>query len=156
MAGLVRARLAQAGAGSGSEPAGAQLTVRGAAIGMLALFFFGALAAAWLHADLLTGLSFCAGVILAVRLVRRELLPIIVVMPPAIFVLAVGLVQVCTVQGKTLHAMVLSVLEGTLIVLAGSALWMFGGMAVGITVAVRRGLLLSVRELRAALRGARR
>jgi hypothetical protein len=154
--GLVSSRLAQAGARSGTDTARARLTVRGAATGMFALFFFGALAAAWLHADVLTGLSFCAGVIVAVRLVRRELLPTVVVMPPAIFVLAVGLVQVCTVQGKTPHAMVLSVFEGTLIVLAGSALWLFGGMAVCVTVAIRRGLLLSIGELRAALRAARR
>ncbi len=152
---MVRSRLARQRASAGREADRAHLTVRGAAIGMLALFFFGALAAAWLHADVLTGLTFCAGAILAVRLVRRELLPIVVVMPPAIFVIAVGLVQVCTVQGKTLHAMVLSVLEGSLIVLAGSALWLFGGMAVCVTVAIRRGLLPSLGELRAALRAAR-
>jgi hypothetical protein len=153
---LARSRLAQARAGAGQEADRAHLTVRGAAVGMFALFFLGALVAAWLHADVLTGLTFCAGAIVAVRLVRCELLPIVVMMPPAIFVLAVGLVQIFTVQGKTLHAMVLSVLEGSLIALAGSALWLFGGMAVCITLAVRRGLLPSISDLRAALRAARR
>jgi hypothetical protein len=124
--------------------------------GMFAVFFAGGLAGAWLHADVLTGLSFCTGAVLAVRLVRRELLHLVVVMPPAIFVLAVVLVQVCTVQGKTLHAMVLSVLEGTLIMLADGALWLFGGMAACVALACARGLRASVAELRMALRASRR
>jgi hypothetical protein len=77
-------------------------------------------------------------------------------MPPANFVLAVVLVQVCTVQGKTLHAMVLSVLEGTLIVLADVALWLFGGMAACVALAYARGLRRSVAELRMTLRASKR
>jgi hypothetical protein len=123
---------------------------------MFAVFFAGALAGAWLHADVLTGLSFCIGAVLAVRLVRRELLHLVVVMPPAIFVLAVVLVQVCTAQGKTLHAMVLSVFEGTLIALADGALWLFGGMAACVALAFSRGLLRSVADLRTTLRASRR
>jgi hypothetical protein len=123
---------------------------------MFALFFLGALLAAWLHAGLLTGLSFCLGAILAVRLVRRELLHFVVAMPPAIFLLAAGLVQICTAAGKTLHAMVLSVFVGTLVTLAGSAIWLFGGMAACVALALSRGMLQSLADLRAALRAARR
>jgi hypothetical protein len=123
---------------------------------MFGVFFASALAGAWLHADLLTGLGFCVGAVLAVRLVRGEVLHLVVVMPPAIFVLAVVLVQVCTAQGKTLHSMVLSVIEGSLITLADGALWLFGGMAASVALAFSRGLLRSVTELRTTLRASRR
>ena len=48
------------------------MTARGAVLAMLALFFFGTLAADWLHLGVLTGLSFVAGAALAARYTRRD------------------------------------------------------------------------------------
>ena len=65
---------------------------------------------------------------------------------------AVVLAQAVTAQGNSSHGSVMSVLEGTVLTLAGLAPWLFAGTAICLAVACYRGLPQCVRDLRDSLR----
>lgn len=129
------------------------VTARGALVAMFALFFFSCLVAGWLSIGALTGLSYATACVLGPYLVRRQALIKVVAAPPALFLVAVIGTQVLTAQGTSRHGKALSVLEGTALTLAATAPWLLAGTALCIGVAIRKGLLTSLRQLRAELRG---
>lgn len=137
----------------GDRTGPAQLTGRGALLAMFALFLVGAAAADRLHLGFLTGFSFLAGCVLAARFTRRSALLAVVVSPPLIFLVAVVCAESVSSSAATGHSGVLSAAEGTILTLAAAAPWLFGGEALGLLLALFRGLPQSVRELRAGLRG---
>jgi hypothetical protein len=69
-----------------------------------------------------------------------------------VFLAALVLAQVATAQGTGKHGKILSVLEGTALVLAALAPWLLASTAICVGVAVPRGLVQSVRDLKRELR----
>jgi hypothetical protein len=128
------------------------MTPRGAVLMMFSLFFPGALAAGWLHFSALTGLSFAAGCVLAARYTRRDGLLTAVATPPLIFMISLVASEVLTSHGGTFTHSLTIVAEGTFLTLAAIAGWLFGGVILGIIIAMFRGLPQCVRDLRAELR----
>jgi hypothetical protein len=130
----------------------ARMTGRGAVLAMFALFFAGTAVGDLLHLGVLAGFSFLAGCVLAVRFAKRSALLIVVVSPPLIFLLAVACAEGFS-SSATGHSRVLSTAEGTILTLAAAAPWLFGGEALGLLLALFRGLPQCIRDLRAGLRG---
>jgi len=120
---------------------------------MFAVCLVSCLLAAWLHLDLIAGLGFCAGCVLATRYSRPGVLLHVVLSLPVIFLAAELVAELVTAGGGTGHRTVLSVLEGTLLTLAAVAPWLFAGTAGGFVIAMFRGLPQCVRDLRAEGRG---
>lgn len=147
---------------AGSQPAaraGAvrpRVTTRGVLGAFFALCLVSCLIAAWRQFDIVAGLAYLAGCLAAPVYVRREAQLQIVIAPPVLFLLAVLMTQVLTAQGSSSHASMLSVLEGTLLMLAATAPWLFAGAAGCVAVAMFRGLPDCVRELRAGFRSERK
>jgi hypothetical protein len=146
-----RPRPAMAAAGSQPAPFRLQLTTRGALLGLFALNLLTFLVAAWLHANVLAGIGYCAGAVLAPFYLRRDAQLQVAVSVPAVALIAVVLSQAVTAQGSSSHGTVMSVLEGTLLTLTGLAPWLFAGTAASIAVACFRGLPRCVRDLRDSL-----
>lgn len=128
------------------------VTTRGALLGMFALCLVGCLLAAWLHRDVIAGVSFVATGILAPIYARRQALLYIVISAPVIFLLAEIAAQLITAQGGG-HGSALSVVEGILLTLAGVAPWLLSGTVICVGVAISQGLPECIREFRAGLRG---
>jgi hypothetical protein len=122
---------------------------------MFLLSLLACLLAAWLNLSVLAGLGFCAGCVLAPLYARREAQLQIVAAAPVIFLTAAIMTQIVTAQGTSDHGRMLSVLEGTLLMLASAAPWLFAGTAACIALAWRHGLPDCWRELRSGLRDAR-
>jgi len=129
------------------------MTARGAVLAMLALFFFGTLAADWLHLGVLTGLSFVAGSALAARYTRRDGLLAVVVTPPLIFLVALVVTEVFTSHADTTKHALTSAAEGVILTLAAVAPWLFAGVIIGVVIALFRGLPQCIRDLSTELRG---
>jgi|HubBroStandDraft_6_1064221.scaffolds.fasta_scaffold444643_1 hypothetical protein len=125
----------------------AYVTARGAVVGMSALFFACNLIDGWTGLAVLAGLGYVAGCVLAPYFVRQYALPLVVAAPPAIFLSGLIVAQVLTAQGSGRHGQALSVLEGTLLSLAALAPWLLAGTALGVCVAIPRGLVRCVREV---------
>jgi hypothetical protein len=128
------------------------VTARGAILALLALFLSSLLMAGWFGLWILPGIGYMAGCVIAPSLVSRRALLQIVAAPPALFLVAVVVVQVLTAQGSSRHGRALSVVEGTVLTLAATAPWLLLGTALGIASAMRLGLIERVSELRADLR----
>jgi hypothetical protein len=109
----------------------------------------------WLNVGLLAGLGFCAACVVAPLYVRRAAQLQVVASAPLIFLVAAIVTQTMTAQGTSSHGFVLSVLEGTLLMLASTAPWLFAGTAACVCLAWRHGLPECWRELRSSLREAR-
>jgi hypothetical protein len=129
-----------------------RLTIRGALVGLLALDLLTFLLAAGVHSGVLAGIGFCAGAVLAPYYLRAESQLQAAVSVPAIALIAVIISQALTAQGDSGHGSVMSVIEGTLLTLAGLAPWLFAGTAACLAVACFRGLPQCVRDLSAGLR----
>ena len=141
---------------SGPSPVGGSyMTVRGALVAMFCIFLLTCLMASWLHIAVLAGFGYAATCVLAPFFVRRHVLLHVIVAPPAIFMASVIITQVLTAQGTSRHGRALSVLEGTLLTLAGIAPWLLAGTALGVGGAMTRGLPECVRQVAAELRGDR-
>jgi hypothetical protein len=119
---------------------------------MFAVFFAGTIAAGWLHADLLGGLSFAAGCAVAAWYTRRDAMLTVVVTPPLIFMAALVIAELLTSPGDTAHHKLTSAAEGTILTLAAVAPWLFAGVILGLVIAMFRGLPQCVRDLRTDLR----
>jgi hypothetical protein len=148
----IRGRTTSAGpAGTGQRSPAAfrsHVTTRGALAGMFALCLVACLLAAWWRLGALAGLAFVAGCVLAPIYARRDALLHIVIAVPVIFLLAEIVTQAMTAQGNSGHGSALSVLDGTILALAGVAPWLFAGTALCVAVAMTRGLPQCVRDLR--------
>lgn len=142
----------QPGAG-GSGPPATRMTARGAVVVMFLLFLMGILAAGWLHLELLNGLSFVTGCVLATCYSRRDALLAAVVTPPLVFMAALVTAELLTSHADTVRHSLTSAAEGIILTLAAVALWLFSGVIIGLIVALLRGLPQCVRELGAELRG---
>jgi hypothetical protein len=115
---------------------------------MFAVSLAGCLLAAWLHIALIAGLGFCAGCVLATRYARRQAqLPVVLSMPVT-FLAALVFAELVIPGGGSGHRTVLSVFEGTVLTLAAVAPLLFAGTAVGLGIALFRGLPQCIRELR--------
>ena len=115
---------------------------------MAGVFLIGLLLAAWLGWAVLAGLAFVAGCVLAVWYASPPSLLTVVVSPPLLFLGAVVLVNAMTGSGGLL----LSVVLGSVVTLAGAAPWLAAGMIVTVVIAWARGLPRCIRDLRRDLR----
>ena len=121
------------------------LTARGALLGMFAMCVAACLLATWRQRDVIAGLGFIAGCVLAPVYGRREALLHVVISVPVVFLAAEIVAQSVAAQGSSGHASALSVLEGTFLTLANVAPWLFGGTVLCIGIAMFRGLPQCVR-----------
>jgi hypothetical protein len=106
------------------------------------------LVAAWRQVDVVAGLGYCISCVLAPVAARRGAQLKVAVSAPVVFLVAEVIAQSLTAPGSSGHGMVLAVLEGTLLALAGAAPWLFAGTAVCMVIAMFRGLPQCVRDLR--------
>jgi hypothetical protein len=141
--------------GPGVTPLPGPMASAGALAGLLIVFLASCLLAAWLHADVIAGLGFCAGTCVVARYGRPEALLAVVVSVPVAFLVAEIVAQLATAPAGAHRGTVVLVLGGTLLTLAGVAPWLFAGTIAGVAIAMFRGLPRSVRELRADLTGGR-
>ena len=126
---------------------GIRLTGRGAILALVALTFLGLLVSDLVGWGLLSNVTFLAACIaIACYAKPTDLLPV-TVCPPLAFFVACVCAKLITSAGGT------SAVEGILFTLATSAPWLFLGTAVTIVIALRRGLLDNIRELRRGLQG---
>jgi hypothetical protein len=135
------------------NPPATRMTARGAVVAMFLLFLMGTLAAGWLHLELLAGLSFVAGCALAAYYIRRDALLVAVVTPPLVFMVALVISELLTSHADTVRHSLTSAAEGIVLTLAAVAPWLFSGVAIGLVIAMFRGLPQCVRDLGAELRG---
>ncbi|HEY0719192.1 MAG TPA: DUF6542 domain-containing protein [Streptosporangiaceae bacterium] len=139
---------------AGAHPAGAadgrpglRLTGRGAILCLFLLSFVGIALSGWLSTELVADVLFLTGCgAMAWYTKPSDLLPV-TVSPPLAFFFACLLAKLISSSGGT------SAAEGVLVTLATSAPWLFAGTALTIVIALRRGLLENIRELRRGLRG---
>ena len=144
-----RAGRGRDGQASTDQRWGPLLTGRGAIVGMFVLFFLGILLASWLHWSPLAGAAFVLGCVAAAgRTKPRDLLGV-VVSPPILFLCALLVVKALTSTGNAL----VSVAEGTTLMLANVALWLLAGVVISLIIACFRGLPRCVSELRREARG---
>ena len=126
---------------------GIRLTGRGAILALVALTFLGLLVSDLVGWGLLSNVTFLAACIaIACYAKPTDLLPVTVCPPLAFFVACVCAKLITSSDGT-------SAVEGILFTLATSAPWLFLGTAVTIVIALRRGLLDNIRELRHGLQG---
>lgn len=130
------------------------MTMRGAALLMFAACLTGNLAIDWFQLGALGGACCVLGCAAAACYVRQQSLLVLTVCPPVVFVAAVVCAEGMTAQGATVKAMAESVGAGTVLTLASTAPWLFGGTLLVIAVATARGLPRCIRQLRADLRAA--
>jgi hypothetical protein len=128
----------------------ARLTGRGAVFGMAALFIVGLLAAGWVGWTALAGVFFVLGCALAAWYTRPADLLTVVIAPPLVFSGALIFVEALTASGSLL----LSVVAGSVVVLASLALWLLAGLVLTVIIALPRGLPRCIREFGRELRAA--
>jgi hypothetical protein len=124
------------------------LTSGGALLVLALLCLVTCLLAAWRQADVVAGLGYCIGCVLAPVAGRRGAQLKVAVSAPVVFLIAEIIAQSLTAPGNSGHGTVLAVLEGTLLALADAAPWLYAGTAICIIIAMFRGLPQCVRDLR--------
>ncbi|WP_198679388.1 DUF6542 domain-containing protein [Thermomonospora amylolytica] len=148
-----RRRAAPPPAARRADGAKGAVTGRGGVVILFALALLGALAGHWLKSPPAAGLGFVAGCLLAALTTRRADLLTLVVCPPLVFLLATLTAQLLTSLGK--ESLLRVMLVGLVTSLSAAAPWLFLGTLLVVVVAVPRGLLTAVRELRTRLAGSR-
>jgi hypothetical protein len=128
------------------------MTARGAIVAMFGLFLAADLAASWTGHQVPAGVGFLAACVLGPYLVRKHALLQVIAASPAIFLVALIITQMATAQGTGKHGKILSVLEGTVLVLAALAPWLLSGVVLGVVAAIPRGLVQCTRDLKQELR----
>jgi hypothetical protein len=113
----------------------------------------GALFSRWFDMEVLAGLSFAAGCVLAALATRPADLLTVAVSPPAIFFTVTVLAEFLTTVGE--GSLVRGMAVGLLTSLAASAPWLFVGTILVLVIAFPRGLLTTFNELRDKLIGSR-
>lgn len=124
-----------------------RLTSRGAVLLMICVFMLGFLLGSLIGMPLLTGLAFVLGAALAARYTKAADLLTVVVSPPLVFFCLLICVKAVTGTGNVL----VSVLEGCALALAGLAPWLFIGVVVNLVIAWVRGLPRCVADFRRSL-----
>ena len=139
---LLASRTVRAGQG----PSG-RLTARGGVVVMFGTCFLGLLIADWANwPELADAVFFMASSLTAYYVRPGSLLPV-AVSPPLLFFTAMALEKLVVASGT------LAAFEGTLVMLAGAAPWLFAGTALTLAIGFLRGLLREVRTLVGELRG---
>jgi hypothetical protein len=141
-----------AGAWPDREAGRSHMTARGAMVAMFGLFLAGDLIASWTGHEVPAGVGFLAACVLGPYLVRKHALLQVIAGSPALFLVALVITQIATAQGTGKHGKILSVLEGTVLVLAALAPWLLSGTVLGVVVAIPRGLVQCTRDLKRELR----
>jgi hypothetical protein len=113
----------------------------------------GALLSRWLGMPVLSGAGFAAGCVLSALATRKPDLLTLVVSPPVVFLVVTVLAELTDAVGGPSPAR--SVAVGVLSGLAADAFWLFGGTLLVLAIALPRGLLSNVRDLRGRLQGSR-
>ena len=109
--------------------------------------FVGIMVSGWLGIGALADVVFVAACAAMAWYAKPSDLLTVAVSPPLAFFFACVLAKLASSAGGT------SAAEGILVTLATSAPWLFAGTALTILIALRRGLLGNIRELRQGLRG---
>lgn len=118
------------------------LTARGAVAVVLAGTFAGALADWWI----VPGAAFVLVCVLAALTVRPDDLPVLVVVPPVVYLAGTLLAELTSMLGG--RSFVQSMLVALPLDLIGRAPWLLAGTVLTAGIAVRRGLLRAWRELK--------
>lgn len=130
----------------GQRP-GMRLTGRGGVVVMFATCFLGLLIADWADwEELADAVFFMASSLTAYYVRPGSLLPV-AVSPPLLFFVAMALEKLSIASG------ILTAVEGTMLMLADAAPWLFAGTALTVGIALLRGLRREVRALVLELRG---
>ncbi|HYZ56206.1 MAG TPA: DUF6542 domain-containing protein, partial [Streptosporangiaceae bacterium] len=124
-----------------------RLTGRGAVLSLFGLSFLGFIMSDWLSWGIFAYGTFIAACIAIACYAKPSDLLTVTVSPPLVFFAA------CACAKAATSADVTSAAEGTLVTLANSAPWLFAGTALTVLIALRRGLLGNIRQLRQGLRG---
>jgi hypothetical protein len=135
------------GNGARNGAAGIRLTGRGAILCLFLVSFLGMMVSGWLGIGALADVVFVAGCGAMAWYAKPSDLLTVAVSPPLAFFFACVVAKLASSAGGT------SAAEGILVTLATSAPWLFAGTALTIVIALRRGLLGNIRELRQGLRG---
>jgi uncharacterized protein DUF6542 len=114
---------------------------------MICVFALGFLLASLFGAAVLAGLAFMLGAAAAARYTKAADLLTVAVSPPLVFFCVLVCVKAVTGSGNLL----ISILEGCALALAGLAPWLFAGMLVNLVIAWARGLPRCVADLRRSL-----
>ncbi|MCG5216763.1 DUF6542 domain-containing protein [Streptosporangium soli] len=130
-----------------------KLTARGAIAVILVVALLGNAIGGLTGSPVAAGATFVAGCLAGVLLVNPRDLLSLVVTPPLIYFVAT-LIGV-TVRALGADSMVQTFGLGMFTELSTGAPWLFGGSALVLAVALRRGLPANVRDLRDDLRSAR-
>lgn len=124
---------------TGAGRPGLRLTARGAIVLLFLITLLG-------QAVLPSGPGFVAGCLVAVLLVRPRDLLAFAVTPPLVFFVAALLVEAAQSLGSDSVPQALGL--GLFTALSSGAPWLFGGSALTLVIAWRRGLPDNVRDLR--------
>src|ERR1700753_2010197 len=135
------------GQGRAKPAAVLRLTGRGAILGLFLLLFVGILISSGLNSGVPADLLFLLGCAAMAWYTKPRDLLSVSISPPLAFFCACVLAKLITSSGGT------SAAEGILVTLATSAPWLFACTALTLVIALRRGLLDSIRDLRASLQG---
>jgi hypothetical protein len=130
----------------GQGPSG-RLTARGGLVVMFGTCFAGLLVADWASwPELADAVFFMTSSLTAYYVRPGRLLPVMV-SPPLLFFTAMTAEKLVFASGM------LAALEGTLVMLADAAPWLFAGTALSVAIALIRGVRREVRVLVIGLRG---
>jgi hypothetical protein len=125
------------------------LTGRGAIVVIFAFGLLGSLLAPQLGLGLMAGLLFVVGCVLAAVATRRADLLTLAVSPPMVFLAATLITQCVYALGD--KSILQSAFAGLVLALAAGAPWLFLGTALVVGIAMSRGLMDDLRELRVRL-----
>lgn len=114
---------------------------------MICVFALGFLLGSLFGTPVLTGVAFVLGAALAARYTKAADLLTVVVLPPLVFFCVLVCVKAVTGTGNLL----VSVLEGCALALAGLAPWLFIGVVVNLVIAWARGLPHCIADFRRSL-----
>jgi hypothetical protein len=116
---------------------------------IFAIGLLGGLLASQTGLGLLAGLLFVIGCVLAAVATRRADLLTLAVSPPMVFLAATLIIQCVYAQDD--KSFLQSVFAGLVLALAAGAPWLFLGTALVVGIAISRGLISDLRELRIRL-----
>ncbi|MFG2005720.1 DUF6542 domain-containing protein [Spirillospora sp. NPDC048911] len=129
------------------------LTGRGGIVVVFGTGLLGALFARWLDMEIMAGLAFAAGCVLAAFTTRPADLLTLAVSPPLVFFAVTFIAELVTTAGH--GSLLRGVTVGLLTTLASTAPWLFLGTVLVIAIGIPRGLVTAFRELRTKLAGSR-